>query len=91
MPTNTKRSKKKKKTTAAKPRDKKRSAPTDGLALSADSVADVDTPLGKPATTKLERRATLDWALENRWATADISTIARIDRTTWHGWDMVRA
>jgi hypothetical protein len=53
-------------------------------------VADEDTPLGRPAKNTVERRATLQWCLDNPWANKNIGRIERVDggNPEWHGWGM---
>lgn len=53
-------------------------------------TADEETPLGRPARSRAERRLTLDWCLNNVWAAADVGRIERVDNNTFHGWKMWR-
>lgn len=50
------------------------------------STADEDTPLGRPAESRQERRATLEWCLNNVWAALDLRRVERVDTTRFHGW-----
>jgi hypothetical protein len=54
------------------------------------ATADADTPLGRPAKDRAERRAALDWCLNNVWAAADIGRVERVDTDQFHGWRMWR-
>ncbi len=69
---------------------KKKKTAIPAAASDAEPVADADTPLGRDATTAKERRATLDWALDNPWANADVARIERVDEASFHGWEMWR-
>ncbi len=56
--------------------------------------ADESTPLKRAAKNKDERRATLNWWLDNDWANQDIGRLEREDSVTEegevHGWWMWR-
>jgi len=53
-----------------------------------DYKADDLTPLGCPAANAAERRATLEWCLNNPWANEDIGRLERVDSSNDHGWKM---
>lgn len=40
------------------------------------------------AKNRAERRAALDWCLENSWASKDVGCVERVDTATKHGWKM---
>jgi hypothetical protein len=52
----------------------------------ARSTADEDTPLGRPAETRQERRAALEWCLNNVWAALDLRRVERVETARFHGW-----
>ena len=51
-----------------------------------ETAADADTVLGRDAVNAVERRATLQWCLDNVWANKDFGRIERLDMKTFHGW-----
>jgi hypothetical protein len=55
---------------------------------SEDFIPDEDTPLGRPAKSKSERRTTLDWCLQNPWRNKDAGCIERTETSTRSGWKM---
>lgn len=50
--------------------------------------ADEDSPLGRPAKNKVERRQTRDYVLTTVWVDRDIGLLERVDDDRYHGWDM---
>jgi hypothetical protein len=58
-------------------------------ALTPDFVPDA-TSVHVPKANKKQRRAALSWCLAEKWASADIDTLERIDDASrgLHGWAM---